>query len=184
MRFGVLLLAVLQLGSGGHGFKTSGVSLSYARRLISQKTKPYSLGPSSLAIATSSSGDESVDTGRVDTGATEQKKKERKALIRQEGGIFAFDTKYGALNPFAIYYGLVAIFLGMPWFLGLSMCQIFYFVTRNKIDKQVRCGLPRRRGWLSIVNPLYPLIFWCYSISLKNVRGRCLFSSLKYGEYF
>lgn len=66
------------------------------------------------------------------------KRLERQALIRKEGGKFAFDTKFGALNPYAIYYGLTSILLGLPWFAALTMCQFFYFVTRNRIDKQRR----------------------------------------------
>jgi hypothetical protein len=65
-----------------------------------------------------------------------QRKKERKQLIRQEGGRFAFDTPFGALNPFAIYYGLTAIVLGIPWFLALSAYQFFAFITRGKLDRQ------------------------------------------------
>ena len=56
--------------------------------------------------------------------------------IREEGGRWAFYTKFGALNPFAIYYGFVAIGLGIPWFVALSLYQVFAWVTRGKLDKQ------------------------------------------------
>jgi hypothetical protein len=62
------------------------------------------------------------------------KRQERKKLIRKEGGLFAFDTKYGALNPFAIYYGLTSILLGIPWFIALNLYQLFRVVTFGKID--------------------------------------------------
>lgn len=52
-----------------------------------------------------------------------------------KGGIFSFKTKYGMLNPFAIYYGVTSILLGLPWFVALTSCQLFYAVTREKIDK-------------------------------------------------
>jgi hypothetical protein len=83
-----------------------------------------------------SAGDANADLSSPTTGDNE----ERKKLIRKEGGLFAFDTKYGALNPFAIYYGLVAIFFGIPWFVALSLCQFLYFVTGRKLDKQVSEG--------------------------------------------
>ena len=41
------------------------------------------------------------------------KQQKRLAQIRAEGGSLAFNTKYGALNPYAIYYGLVSIRLGL-----------------------------------------------------------------------
>jgi len=60
------------------------------------------------------------------------------SLVRSQGGRLSFSTKYGALNPFAIYYGLVAIFLGIPWFLALTACQCLYFVTGGRVDKMRR----------------------------------------------
>jgi hypothetical protein len=51
------------------------------------------------------------------------------------GGFLSFKTKYGYLNPFAIYYGLTSILLGLPWFVALNMCQVLYAVSRNKLDK-------------------------------------------------
>jgi 1-acyl-sn-glycerol-3-phosphate acyltransferase len=68
----------------------------------------------------------------------EAKKEERRKQIKKEGGRFAFNTKYGALNPFAIYYGLTAIALGIPWFLALTICQVLYTVSGNRIDKYRR----------------------------------------------
>lgn len=138
MRFTtVCALAILQLTTAGfvNGFSASPLFSSHAR-LSSETAKPFSSSYSSLAIATASSGDESVELS-----SAEKKKIERRALVRQEGGIFAFDTKYGALNPFAIYYGLVAVFLGIPWFFALTFCQLFYFVTGNRIDKRVSYSL-------------------------------------------
>lgn len=67
-----------------------------------------------------------------------RKRQQRRELIRSEGGPLAFDTKYGALNPYAIYYGLTSIALGLVWFVALSMAQLFYFVTRGKLDTKRR----------------------------------------------
>lgn len=82
---------------------------------------------------TAADGDASSSSN---SSAPRTKKNQRNLLIRQEGGPFAFNTKYGALNPYAIYYGFVAIALGIPWFIGLTLCQLMYFVTRNSFDKQ------------------------------------------------
>ena len=79
---------------------------------------------------TASEGDApSIKGGEL--ALVEQKRK----LIRKEGGLFTFNTKFGALNPYAIYYGLTSILLGIPWFLAMLMCQFFYFITGNRIDR-------------------------------------------------
>jgi len=74
------------------------------------------------------------------TGSGEVATKElsRRQLVRQQGGIFAFTTKYGALNPFAIYYGLVAIGLGIPWYISLKLYAFFQILTRGRFDKHRR----------------------------------------------
>lgn len=77
-----------------------------------------------------------VPEATLNEDAAQSKLQERRKLIRQEGGLFAFNTKYGGLNPFAIYYGLVSIFLGIPWFITLTLYQLFRVITFNKIDKQ------------------------------------------------
>jgi hypothetical protein len=58
--------------------------------------------------------------------------------LRAEGGPLTFNTPIGALNPFAIYYGLVSIFLGIPWYFALKGCQLMYFITGGRFDKKVR----------------------------------------------
>jgi hypothetical protein len=50
-------------------------------------------------------------------------------------GMFSFKTKYGYLNPFAIYYGVTSIILGIPWFVALNICQLIYKVTGDRFDK-------------------------------------------------
>lgn len=79
---------------------------------------------------------EGAETEVVDRKS--RKRQQRKELIRAEGGPLAFETKYGALNPYAIYYGLTSIALGLVWFVALSMAQLFYFVTRGKLDTKRR----------------------------------------------
>lgn len=75
----------------------------------------------------------SAATGSGDVSTTQQVS--RKETVRQEGGPLAFSTKYGALNPYAIYYGLVAIGLGIPWFIALKTYSFVQFVTRGAFDK-------------------------------------------------
>lgn len=50
-------------------------------------------------------------------------------------GPFTFKCKYGYLNPFAIYYGITSILLGIPWFVALNICQLFYKLGGLKFDK-------------------------------------------------
>jgi hypothetical protein len=97
-------------------------------------TAPKLASPSRLSrLSTSSSITASSPSA---LSPQEIKKQERKKLIRQEGGRLAFDTKFGALNPFAIYYGLISILMGLPWLVALTVCQLFYALTFNRFDKQ------------------------------------------------
>lgn len=82
---------------------------------------------------------------QVSSSASEEvsrkvKKTKKKTIkdLREEGGMFTVNTPIGALNPFALYYGLLSLFLGIPWFIALKTCQLMYWVTRGKVDKKVR----------------------------------------------
>lgn len=55
--------------------------------------------------------------------------------IRREGGPLAFKTKYGALNPYAIYYGSLSILLGIPWFFALKFYGLLARVTQKRFDR-------------------------------------------------
>lgn len=74
-------------------------------------------------------------SGEIPTSA--KKKKKTLKDFREEGGILSFNTPVGALNPFGIYYGLVSIFLGIPWFFALKTCQFMYWITGGRFDKKV-----------------------------------------------
>lgn len=87
----------------------------------------------------------STDSGEVSSSSTN--KISRREQIRQEGGPLAFSTKYGALNPYAIYYGLVAIGLGIPWFIALKLYSAFQFVTRGRFDKHRRVASLLNQLW-------------------------------------
>ena len=55
---------------------------------------------------------------------------------RAQAGPFAVRLKYGVLNPYGVWYGMVAILLGLPWFAALMTYQAFSILTRGKFDKQ------------------------------------------------
>lgn len=88
----------------------------------------------------------STDSGEVSSSSSTSKIS-RREQIRQEGGRLAFSTKYGALNPYAIYYGLVAIGLGIPWFVALKLYSAFQFVTRGRFDKHRRVASSLNQLW-------------------------------------
>lgn len=62
-------------------------------------------------------------------------------------GLFTFKTKYGYLNPFAIWYGFTAIALGLPWYVALTIAQLLYKITNNKIDKMKRIPIALSQIW-------------------------------------
>jgi len=67
--------------------------------------------------------------------------------LRREGGFLCFNTPIGALNPFAIYYGLVSLFLGVPWFVALKICQFVYWFTGGRLDKKRRIPVFLSHVW-------------------------------------
>lgn len=101
-------------------------------------------------------------TGSGELVASE-KELTRAQSVRKEGGLLAFPTKYGALNPFAIYYGLVAIGLGIPWFVILKMYSLCLYLTRNRFDKL-------RRG-ASFINHVWGVALMrltrCYPVTVN-----------------
>jgi len=63
------------------------------------------------------------------------------------GGLLTFKTKLGYVNLFSLLYGATAIFLGLPWFVGLTLCQIFYKITGNNFDKLKRIPITLNHLW-------------------------------------
>jgi len=98
-----------------------------------QLTRHTSLHLSAEAVTTPSNDD---STSATTSALTKQQK--RMQQIRKEGGIFAINTKLGALNPYAIYYGLVSIALGLVWFVALTFSQLLYKLTGGRLDKKRR----------------------------------------------
>jgi len=89
--------------------------------------------PTSDAVSPSAAEVASSDD---DTPMTKQQ--QRMKQIREEGGPLAFNTKYGALNPYGIYYGIVSVGLGLVWLALLTMSSVFYKITGNRFDKRRR----------------------------------------------
>jgi hypothetical protein len=104
---------------------------------------PYPEDSSSLSMTKESLASSLADTPESEAKSLavvkELSEKERIwQKARKEGGLFTFNTKYGALNPYAIYYGFVSIFLGLFWYAALMGIQCLYFVTGGRLDKKVR----------------------------------------------
>lgn len=109
------------------------------------QTRPIAIQVSNFpTISAANSPLFSTATGNQDVTASDVSKTSR---IRREGGPLSFATKYGALNPYAIYYGLLAIFLGIPWFIALKAYALLRFLTRNKFDKLQRIPTTFNHLW-------------------------------------
>ena len=93
------------------------------------RTKNLSLMNAALAT---------VSPDEVNEPTKLSKKLQMVSQIRQEGGLFAFNTKFGALNPYAIWYGVTSIVLGLFWFVALIGCELLYKVSSGKVDKLKR----------------------------------------------
>ena len=103
---------------------------------------------SSVAPSPGSANDDGAKRTTTTTSAADTTKRyERSLQIRREGGPLAFDTKFGALNPFAIYYGLVSIGLGLVWFAALTLCEVMYKVTGGRVDTRRRIPVFLSHVW-------------------------------------
>lgn len=66
-------------------------------------------------------------------------------------GRFTFKSKYGYLNPFAIFYGATSILFAIPWFISLTLCQMVYKMTNNTWDQMRRVPVLLNQTWLVFV---------------------------------
>jgi hypothetical protein len=90
-----------------------------------------------------------------------QEKEERLKKIRAVGGPLSFNTKYGAINPFGVYWLLLSSSLGLVWFTLLQICRLFYWVTGNRLDKNKRIPIFFSHVWGTLLLRLshsYPQI--------------------------
>ena len=108
-------------------------SPSHVRSPVAIASRQTSSLHLSAAVATPSNDDSSSTATTTLT-----KQQERLQQIRKEGGPLAFNTKFGAVNPYGIYYGLVSITFGLVWLMVVLSLQLFYKVTGGKIDKKRR----------------------------------------------
>ena len=134
-----LLIAIILAAISYHTNAFSPTSYTQSRTIIpcSRSTSITSLSAASAAAAPNEHTTTSTPTDKLQQKALTKQQK-RLQQIRKEGGPLAFNTKYGALNPFAIYYGLVSIGLGLIWFVLLTLSQLFYKLTGGRFDTKRR----------------------------------------------
>lgn len=106
---------------------------------------------SALSLAASAAMNPADDGGSSSVVSDEEtaltKKQKRKEQIKSDGGFFAFDTKYGALNPYGILYGLTSIFLGIVWWVALTVCDIMHKITGGRVDRRRRVPITCSHIW-------------------------------------
>eukprot|EP00521_Asterionellopsis_glacialis_P007254 CAMPEP_0195281382 /NCGR_PEP_ID=MMETSP0707-20130614/716_1 /TAXON_ID=33640 /ORGANISM="Asterionellopsis glacialis, Strain CCMP134" /LENGTH=324 /DNA_ID=CAMNT_0040340263 /DNA_START=239 /DNA_END=1214 /DNA_ORIENTATION=- len=117
----------------------------------------------SSEAASSAASTSSDDNDSTELTKTEQKKSNI-ALIRKQGGLTAFQTKYGALNFYAICYGIIAIGLGLIWYTALTFTQFLYFITGGRIDKHRKLPV--------IVSHMWGIALTRLTGQYPNVEGR------------
>jgi hypothetical protein len=145
------LLAIALVVTGIHGFSTisSSRSCSTGSRttthnnnfLIESQLRQVIGRPAVSALQIASSSQETAASATPTTDSTNSKQdkaKQRLLELKKQGGSFTFNTPIGALNPFAIYYGLTSIFLGIPWYFALKTYQLLFWMTGGRIDRKVR----------------------------------------------
>mmetsp|Transcript_31612 Transcript_31612/g.38671 ORF Transcript_31612/g.38671 Transcript_31612/m.38671 type:complete len:381 (+) Transcript_31612:121-1263(+) len=137
----------IQLKYGLSGTPRAAVSQS---PLFQQRRRVSGVIRAAGATSSTSTGEPSSD-----------KKANRLAQIKSEGGKLAFSTKYGALNPYAVFYGLTSIFLGIAWYMEMMACKVMYFLTRNKFDPKRRLPIFFSQVWgetLMFLTRAYPKV--------------------------
>ena len=133
--------ALLILAAAAHNLTALAFSPSYHvhHSPITIRSQQHTRHTSSLHLSAEAVANPNNDDSSTSTTATKlTKQQKRMQQIRKEGGIFAINTKLGAINPFAIYYGLVSIALGLVWFVALTSSQLFYKLTGGRFDKKRR----------------------------------------------
>ena len=115
---------------------TIGSNLGYSHtKNILSKSPLFTKNLTLQRAATSSTVPESSPT----TAETPVKKKRASIQeLREQGGIFSFDTPIGALNLYATAYALVAIGLGFVWYAATMMWKLIHFLSGKRFDKMVR----------------------------------------------
>mmetsp|Transcript_16553 Transcript_16553/g.37062 ORF Transcript_16553/g.37062 Transcript_16553/m.37062 type:complete len:376 (-) Transcript_16553:1331-2458(-) len=152
MRRGDRVVALLVVASGccscqAFSLSSSRGPLSATSRSVRRLTKRPGTALSNAAAASASTpstptsdavSPSAAEVASSDDDTPMTKQQQRMKQIREEGGPLAFNTKYGALNPYGIYYGIVSVGLGLVWLALLTMSSVFYKITGNRFDKRRR----------------------------------------------
>jgi hypothetical protein len=128
----LIVLAVVAVVTTVHGWSSPWKYQGLDLRRSSNLPKNRFVGKAPLRVTSSTSAATANTSASSSPVLNDQDQK-----LREEGGLFAFKTKYGALNPFGIYYGLTSIFLGIFWYIALTCMQFVYWITGGRFDKQV-----------------------------------------------
>jgi hypothetical protein len=135
-----------------------GISILFSSTALTSPLQPVP-EESSIIIANShhNNNDDDMDNMKMttttnsgirgDTKIQSTKQRQKLEYIQSEGGRFSFNTKYGALNPFAIYYGVTSILLGLPWFIALTCYQLLQFITMGRLDRLRRIPVYLNQLW-------------------------------------
>lgn len=129
-------LIILSLSSSCEGFSHQGKS-----SIVRKKCQRHSSLHMSAASATISP----IEGER----STKNSKPRWKQQLQDEldSRPFAFNTKFGAMNLFGIYYGLVSIVLGFVWYAATMSYVLFSKLTRGRIDKNRRIPIFLAHIW-------------------------------------
>ena len=114
--------------------KNGELEIIEAEVVVENSSSPASDTPSA---STPSADDTSAGTKNVAAAAANNNKKKTLQDLRAEGGPFTFNTPIGALNPFALYYGITSVVLGIPWFIGCQICRFLSWITGGRFDPKV-----------------------------------------------
>ena len=147
------LLAVDASSSGGGESSPSQSSNNKKNgelEIIEAEVVIESSSPSSDTLSASTTSPPSGETTKeasptptpapAPVGTKNVAKKKTLQDLRAEGGPFTFNTPIGALNPFALYYGITSVVLGIPWFIGCQICRFLSWITGGRFDPKV-CSL-------------------------------------------
>ncbi len=104
------------------------LSTHHQRLSVSAKQRLHTRQSHLFSAAVAAVGSDKVDV----SSSVEESRWDR---VRREGGMFSIHTKHTVfLNPFGLWYGAVAVTLGIPWYIAMTICQIFYKLTGERFD--------------------------------------------------
>ena len=131
------LLCLTVQFQGVHSWSSASASKSLCKQSVAPLRSTTILGSLAVPLPEDAAATTTEAPAPVETSTKIATKEQLRQQALKEGGLFTFNTKYGALNPYAIYYGLTSIFLGIFWYAALTAIQFLYFVTRGRVDKRV-----------------------------------------------